>query len=279
MQRVRLFLCVVFCVSVFLASGCAQHQAYTPTAQQTAPQVVSSNPASDYARAEECCERLREPLREKICYKSTSTLSCKPNDWPPLSLTGKNPSKVALVYSEFTQRGWDASTITTLEGTGKRNRVQAAVPSGQAINIPTSNRVLRRGLCALQKSMIKGFTEHHWPKGCCCSYDVDTRTWLQARGWLVEPKAYPCTRAWPNGRTWLDSIRGPFIEEFRLTYGWRYRYGMKKGDQLVFKDCIESLGRLEPYQLPWGGSWTLVMDQFDDLRILGKTARVWRKRT
>gem|GEM_PF-2260758 len=243
---------VMALVALFFLGGCASyHAAQPPVAQPVSPPVA-------------------EPVPEPDCSQPC---------WPQLSLIGRNPSKVSLVYAEFVQLGWDAQAIKTVTGGGKRNQVMAVVTGGRSIVVPTSNRVLVRGLCEPQRAMIKGFTEYHWPKGRCCTYPVKTRTWLHARGWLQEPKAWPRTRAWPNGRTWLDAIEGPFVEEFRKTNGWRYRYGVKTGDTIHYTECLESPGRLDISRLPWGCTdWVLVMDDFGNLRILGKTVRVWRQR-
>lgn len=270
MKRCLFFLSLVLCVSAFLFSGCSQHyRSYPPYLPVQAQATSTPPPSAD------------SPTTSSVSRATTrSTTAPTVPVWPQVILIGTNPAKVSLVYSELLRHGWDSRKITMVTNKGNKNSVRAVVSDGETIVIPTSNRVLSRGLCAEQMEMIQMLTRRNRgliSRKCCSPYTIDVRTWLDARGWLEEAKAWPCTVAWPNGRTWLDSINGPMIEEFKKASGWRYRYGVKKEDCIYFTDCIDSSVRLDPYQLPWGGSWITAMEKSDREIDSGRTFRVWRR--
>jgi hypothetical protein len=120
-----------------MAVGCTPHYYYPyPTQQQTQSQEIKIESA--------------EPVVEEV------VVSC----WPELTLIGLHPTKVKMVRAEFINQGWDPAQIKTKEG-GSKNKVRAIVTCDGFVDIPTSDRVLVRGLCSTQKGAIRGMVNCH----------------------------------------------------------------------------------------------------------------------
>jgi hypothetical protein len=96
-----------------------------------------------------------EPSQEVATPGKVEVTSC----WPRLTLVGAHPTKVSMVRDEFVGQGWDPGQIKTESG-GSRSEVRAEVNGGY-VYIPTSNAVLTRGLCAVQKAAIQGMISYH----------------------------------------------------------------------------------------------------------------------
>lgn len=94
------------------------------------------------------------PAQEKV--EIVIETSC----WPELTLVGMHPKKVEMVRDYFITLGWDAAQIKTVMD-GSNNKVKAVVTGYGYVDIPTSNRVLRVGLCETQKAAIRGLVNCH----------------------------------------------------------------------------------------------------------------------
>jgi len=117
-------------------------------------------PVDPYARASKATPEQASPAAsdEKRREAAAEETVC----WPELILSGGHPTKVELVRAEFIHMGWNPNRIRT-DLAGEPDKVRATVSRYGYVDIPTSDRVLDRGLCSTQKAAIHGIV---YSSGC-----------------------------------------------------------------------------------------------------------------